>query len=34
VEGGIAGWEAIASLPKLSINRAHWCAIPTLLSGL
>ena len=33
-EGGIAGWEAIASLPKLSINRAHWCAIPTLLSGL
>jgi 8-oxo-dGTP pyrophosphatase MutT (NUDIX family) len=34
VEGGIAGWESIASLPKLSINRAHWCAIPTLLSGL
>jgi 8-oxo-dGTP pyrophosphatase MutT (NUDIX family) len=33
-EGGTAGWEAIASLPKLSINRAHWCAIPTLLSGL
>jgi len=33
-EGGTAGWEAIASLPKLSINRAHWCAIPTLLSSL
>ena len=33
-EGGIAGWEAISSLPQLSINRAHWCAIPTLLSGL
>jgi 8-oxo-dGTP pyrophosphatase MutT (NUDIX family) len=33
-EGGTAGWEAIASLPALSINRAHWCAIPTLLSGL
>jgi 8-oxo-dGTP pyrophosphatase MutT (NUDIX family) len=32
-EGGVAGWEAIASLPRLSINRAHWCAIPTLLSG-
>jgi 8-oxo-dGTP pyrophosphatase MutT (NUDIX family) len=31
-EGGMAGWEAIASLPALSINRAHWCAIPTLLS--
>ncbi len=33
-EGGTAGWEAIASLPQLSINRAHWCAIPTLLSSL
>jgi len=33
-EGGTAGWEAMASLPKLLINRAHWCAIPTLLSGL
>jgi 8-oxo-dGTP pyrophosphatase MutT (NUDIX family) len=33
-EGGTAGWEAIASLPRLLINRAHWCAIPTLLSGL
>jgi 8-oxo-dGTP pyrophosphatase MutT (NUDIX family) len=32
-EGGSAGWEAIASLPGLMINRAHWCAIPTLLSG-
>jgi 8-oxo-dGTP pyrophosphatase MutT (NUDIX family) len=32
-EGGMAGWEAIAALPNLSINRAHWCAIPTLLSG-
>jgi len=31
-EGGTAGWEPIASLPNLSINRAHWCAIPTLLS--
>jgi len=31
-EGGTAGWEAIATLPALSINRAHWCAIPTLLS--
>jgi 8-oxo-dGTP pyrophosphatase MutT (NUDIX family) len=30
-EGGTAGWEAIAALPTLSINRAHWCAIPTLL---
>jgi 8-oxo-dGTP pyrophosphatase MutT (NUDIX family) len=33
-EGGTAGWEAIASLPALSINRAHWCAIPTLLAGV
>lgn len=33
-EGGTAGWEAIASLPKLPINRAHWCAIPPLLSSL
>jgi hypothetical protein len=33
-EGGTAGWVAMASLPKLPINRAHWCAIPTLLSGL
>jgi 8-oxo-dGTP pyrophosphatase MutT (NUDIX family) len=33
-EGGTAGWAAIASLPTLSINRAHWYAIPTLLSGL
>ena len=33
-EAGTAGWEAIASLPKLLINRAHWCAIPTLLSSL
>jgi 8-oxo-dGTP pyrophosphatase MutT (NUDIX family) len=33
-EGGTAGWEAIASLPTLLINRAHWCAIPTLLSQL
>jgi 8-oxo-dGTP pyrophosphatase MutT (NUDIX family) len=33
-EGGIAGWDAIESLPKLSINRAHWCAIPTLLAGI
>jgi 8-oxo-dGTP pyrophosphatase MutT (NUDIX family) len=33
-EGGTAGWEAIASLSQLSINRAHWCAIPTLLAGL
>ena len=32
-EGGTAGWEAVASLPKLSINRAHWCAIPRLLSS-
>lgn len=32
-EGGTAGWVAMASLPKLLINRAHWCAIPTLLSG-
>ncbi len=32
-EGGAAGWEAIESLPTLSINRAHWCVIPTLLSG-
>jgi 8-oxo-dGTP pyrophosphatase MutT (NUDIX family) len=30
-EGGTTGWEAVASLPTLSINRAHWCAIPTLL---
>jgi 8-oxo-dGTP pyrophosphatase MutT (NUDIX family) len=33
-EGGTAGWEPIASLPTLRINRAHWCAIPVLLSGL
>ncbi len=33
-EAGTAGWEAIASLPSLSINRAHWCAIPILLSSL
>lgn len=33
-EGGTAGWESLASLPTLSINRAHWCAIPTLLAGL
>jgi 8-oxo-dGTP pyrophosphatase MutT (NUDIX family) len=33
-EGGTAGWEAVASLSRLSINRAHWCAIPTLLSSL
>jgi 8-oxo-dGTP pyrophosphatase MutT (NUDIX family) len=33
-EGGKAGWEPIASLPKLQINRAHWCAIPELLSSL
>lgn len=33
-EGGVAGWEPIAILEKLSINRAHWCAIPTLLSTL
>ena len=33
-EGGTAGWESIASLPGLLINRAHWCAIPTLLSGI
>jgi 8-oxo-dGTP pyrophosphatase MutT (NUDIX family) len=31
-EGGVAGWEPIASLPQLPINRAHWCAIPRLLS--
>jgi 8-oxo-dGTP pyrophosphatase MutT (NUDIX family) len=31
-EGGTAGWEAIASLPTLLINRAHWCAIPRLLA--
>ena len=31
-EGGTAGWEAIAALPALTINRAHWCAIPTLLA--
>jgi len=33
-EGGTAGWEAMASLNNLLINRAHWCAIPTLLSNL
>jgi 8-oxo-dGTP pyrophosphatase MutT (NUDIX family) len=33
-EGGTSGWEAISTLPQLSINRAHWCAIPTLLAGL
>jgi hypothetical protein len=32
-EGGMSGWEAIASLPTLSINRAHWCAIPVLLAS-
>jgi 8-oxo-dGTP pyrophosphatase MutT (NUDIX family) len=30
-EGGVAGWAPIASLPTMSINRAHWRAIPTLL---
>jgi 8-oxo-dGTP pyrophosphatase MutT (NUDIX family) len=33
-EDGTAGWEAMASLANLSINRAHWRAIPTLLSSL
>jgi len=33
-EGGMAGWQSIATLEKLSINRAHWRAIPTLLSGI
>jgi 8-oxo-dGTP pyrophosphatase MutT (NUDIX family) len=33
-EGGTAGWEAMASLAALPINRAHWCAIPALLSAL
>ena len=33
-EGGTAGWVTIALLPRLLINRAHWCAIPTLLSGV
>jgi 8-oxo-dGTP pyrophosphatase MutT (NUDIX family) len=33
-EGGTTGWEPIASLPTLQINRAHWCAIPALLSEL
>jgi 8-oxo-dGTP pyrophosphatase MutT (NUDIX family) len=33
-EGGTAGWEAMAALPQLSINRAHWCAIPRLLASL
>ena len=32
-ERGIAGWESIVTLPHLLINRAHWCAIPTLLSS-
>jgi 8-oxo-dGTP pyrophosphatase MutT (NUDIX family) len=31
-ERGVAGWESIATLPRLQINRAHWCAIPNLLS--
>lgn len=31
-EQGQAGWESITLLPSLTINRAHWCAIPTLLS--
>jgi 8-oxo-dGTP pyrophosphatase MutT (NUDIX family) len=33
-EGGTAGWAAIPTLPALMINRAHWCAIPTLLSSV
>jgi 8-oxo-dGTP pyrophosphatase MutT (NUDIX family) len=33
-EGGTAGWEPIATLDALRINRAHWCAIPPLLSSL
>jgi 8-oxo-dGTP pyrophosphatase MutT (NUDIX family) len=33
-EGGTAGWAVIATLPTLLINRAHWCAIPTLLSSV
>jgi 8-oxo-dGTP pyrophosphatase MutT (NUDIX family) len=32
-ESGTAGWAAIATLPALRINRAHWCAIPPLLSS-
>jgi 8-oxo-dGTP pyrophosphatase MutT (NUDIX family) len=32
-EGGTAGWQPIASLPAMSVNRAHWCAIPILLSS-
>jgi hypothetical protein len=33
-EGGTVGWEAIECLPNLLINRAHWCAIPSLLATL
>jgi 8-oxo-dGTP pyrophosphatase MutT (NUDIX family) len=33
-EGGTTGWEPMDLLPTLRINRAHWCAIPTLLAGL
>ena len=33
-EGGMAGWAPIGALPGLNINRAHWCAIPSLLSDL
>jgi len=32
-EGGTAGWEAMRTLPSLSINRAHWCAIPRLVTA-
>ncbi len=31
-EGDQASWVDVKDLPNLSINRAHWCAIPFLLA--
>jgi 8-oxo-dGTP pyrophosphatase MutT (NUDIX family) len=33
-EGDYASWENIDSLSTLPVNRAHWCAIPSLLSQI
>ncbi len=32
-EGDYASWEKIEDLYSLPINRAHWCAIPALLTS-
>jgi 8-oxo-dGTP pyrophosphatase MutT (NUDIX family) len=33
-EGDLVGWEKITVLPKLPINRAHWCGIIELMPEL